>query len=218
MSKHILLTVIVLIFNLFYGYAQSKGESKSYQFAPGSEIRIAAGMAPIDVNTFFGSNCYDEDIYYGRNYASTSIGESLTHPSTYYGSTRLTGAYSASYIYRFKKWFELSGTITYSGAYRTAYYRINDQKAYCAYSHLISFLPTARFVWLRTKYVSMYSSVSLGLGIQVSKGTTSYNELVLAANFNPVGITVGRKVYWFFDVALGGVGLFSTGVGYRFNY
>lgn len=221
MKKHLFIPLVLLFFNVFFCYSQSDENSikniSNTVFYPGSELRITVGIAPLDMN-FGGQGCHNSDYYIARNYSSISIGESLTNPSIYFGNYKNTGAYTISYTYRFKKWFELTGNLTYSGVLRSTYYSYNNEAAFSVSSHIITLSPTARFVWLRKKYVTLYSSVSVGLGMIVQQGKYSSNGLAAVININPFGITVGRKVYGFFDISLGSVGLFSAGVGYRFNY
>lgn len=87
----------------------------------------------------------------------------------------------------------------------------------------ISIMPTVRFAWLRRGVVQLYSSFSLGLGVEhyllnSDVGRPIYNTLYYCAfDIKPVGVSVGRKWFGFAELGYGSRGVFNIGFGCRIN-
>lgn len=177
-------------------------------FWQGSELRLSWGYLPIDATVFSSWEPVDPTL---------TIGQYLDKTQYYGGYGRVSGAVNLAYAYRFRRWFELSGILTYSGYYRNYYDKITEKLAFRENTHSISVMPYAKFVWLYRKYVRMYSGIGLGLSIVVDKGEDYMDTGVLPAfSLTPIGIAVGADVYGFADLSVGTIGCINVGLGYRF--
>lgn len=184
-------------------------------FWPGSDVRLSWGWMALDhpQMAYSGNyhslnlwNTYYEDIAWFLN-ESRYIG----------GDGYMTGAVSATYSYRFKRWLELSAVATYSGYHRSFYDKFTGDFAYRQSLCSISLMPYVRFNWLYRKWVRMYSGIGLGISVIVDKNEAVYNTGVLPAfAVTPIGIAVGRNFYGLAELSIGTTGLFVVGVGYRF--
>lgn len=207
-------------------------DSKSF-FTPGHEIKIGVGAYPFDnvtLNYMFSGmdlnsdpsifNSFNSLFTWCDNDSHMNLGDKLYNGGMYKSPTKITGAFSIIYSYRFQKWFELSAAITYSGS-STSYFSNNtDEKIDVRNLNQLTALPIARFVWFRTAYVNMYSSLGLGLGVCFENTNgEKHEELALAFHVNPIGIAVGRRVYGFAELSFGSMGTLIAGIGIKFgNY
>ncbi len=206
----ILLTVLLAI---AAGSAVDMSARERWPFEKGSELRLSWGMLPLDSPTL------DSDGIYGMYFISDRyIAGYLVNNRYYGGAGRLTGALNLTYSYRFKRWFELSGILTYSGYDRGCYDKITDNLAFRAGIHTVSLMPYARFVWVYREWVRMYSGLGAGLALTTVKDVmgASGTRAQLAFSVTPVGIMVGRDFYGLAELSFGTTGVVSVGVGYRF--
>lgn len=201
---------------------------RDFIFTPGSEITLSIGSLPLDeTRNWFGyyeiapSWTYFVNSYHG-NYNLPSFNSFYNNNQTYQGAKYISGAISAGYTYRFTSWFELSCNLSYSGSYRNNYDIYTSEYVYSSPIHQISLTPVARFVWLNREYVKLYSSIGLGVAIVIEREQgikAGYYFTDSGSAFcNPIGIKVGKKVYGFGELSLGTLGIFTVGIGYRFNY
>ena len=185
-----------------------------FEFWQGSELRLTWGWAPIDqvsMNGVFGNS------YHGRDYYSTFISSYLYSSRYYGGNGYLSGAVNLGYTYRFKKWFELSGILTYSGYYRNYYDKFTDRLAFRHNEHSVSVMPYVRFVWLHREWVRLYSGLGLGVSLLCESGEYGMDvSLYPAFSVTPIGITVGTYIYGLAELSIGTTGCISVGLGYKF--
>lgn len=125
-----------------------------------------------------------------------------------YGTMYTMPLLSFSYEYYFKKWFSLSCNTSVGVLFRAAYQEGED-KPILSSGSATSLTVNARFTYLNSKWVRLYSS--LGIGAAYVGGFAPTFEVV------PFGLTVGRKFFFF---AEGGIGMeywgANAGIGYRF--
>ena len=172
------------------------------------ELRLGVGI-PLVWN-FYGYDCMNQ---YNSSFNMVVPKHKVTTPALF-----------VSYFYQFKNWFAFGGTVNYVGNYSTTY-NIYEQKIAGSYgSTFLSITPTIRFDWLRTKWVKMYSSLGLGVNMQIDKVITNagsnkyYDSFVLPSyEVTMIGLAVGRTVYGFVDFGMSSNSLSIIGVGYRFN-
>jgi hypothetical protein len=138
----------------------------------------------------------------------------------YEGETLTTGAIFAEYGYRIKKWFDLGINITYTG-FITRLHDIETHKKVGNENYFyISAIPTARFVWVRSNHINLYSGIGLGLSYSTEEknysGCRIESSIYPAFNITPIGIMVGgRRVFGFSEFCIGYSGIFNIGVGVR---
>lgn len=149
--------------------------------------------------------------------------------NTYNALTIAIPTINFEYRYRFAKWFWFGGAISYNASFsRWEDYDTHDVLARTS-NHYLSIMPSVRFSWLNTKYVTMYSGISLGCIIGYKENfNTDYehngrskifkNILVDGAGqLTAVGIQVGKNWYGFTEIGIGCQGFIKAGFGYKFN-
>ncbi|MBP3482734.1 MAG: hypothetical protein J6K28_05000 [Alistipes sp.] len=180
---------------------------KRTPFVRQHELRLTAGAYP--VIPFINWTCCGEDYFYDMNY-----------DSTYRGAEYTCGAWSLSYDYRFKKWFDLGLVFSYYGIYSKSYDADNGAFVARNRAHYLTVMPMVRFTWLNREWVRMYSSV--GLGATFGFGRRDYDngpfdDSIFAFQLTPIGIAVGRSFFGFAEVGVGAQGALMIGVGYKFK-
>lgn len=184
---------------------------RDFVFWQGSELRLTWGAMPFDAVTL--NNGLSADYLYGYG---TIAGE-IAGSRYYGGDGYLSGAVGLTYTYRFRKWFELSGVVTYSGYYRNYFDKYTGSLAFRGNDNQISLMPYVRFVWVHTNLVRLYSGIGLGVSFLTETWNNSTSLTLLPAfAVTPIGITVGTFVYGIAEVSLGNTGAFSLGIGYKF--
>ena len=136
------------------------------------------------------------------------------------GDLRGTPTFTLNYQYQVKKWFSIGLRGSYRATWQKLYYTYDDAVVSSEHSHYFGIMPMARFDWFRSNFVTLYSSVGLGVGYRHQKGarssnrlfTTPKNEAILIGNLTPIGITMGRTFFFF---AEGSIGLLQACFGYR---
>ena len=142
-----------------------------------------------------------------------------------YNKERVTNTWGLSYTYNFTRIFALSASISYEGGWNEYYSRADNSKISVTECHYITPMVTARFSWLNRNLVRMYSSVGAGMAFSMTdvhysntdSGWKESPEAYLSLQVTPVGISVGRDLFGFFEVGVGTIyvgGCF--GIGYRF--
>jgi len=178
---------------------------KQTPFVKQHELRLTAGAYP--VIPFINWNCCGDDIY---DY----------EPATYRGAEYTSGAWSLSYDYRFKRWFDLGLVLSHYGIYSKSRDIDNNTLVARNRAHYITIMPMVRFTWLNREWVRMYTSVGLGatfgFGQRDYNNGTFYNS-IFAFQLTPIGIAVGRSFFGFAEVGVGAQGALMMGVGYKFK-
>lgn len=123
------------------------------------------------------------------------------------------------YGYWVKEWFGVGGTVTWTSGRRHMYRYSNHTKIETDRVDYIGFMPTLRFAWVRQGIVQVYSSLSLGAGVEIRNNIYGKNiyEAFIAFDFKPLGLSVGRNLFGFIEVGYGTRGIINAGIGYRFN-
>ncbi len=221
MEKGLRISICLTI--LLYAFVSLEG--KDYEFRQGGELRFTAGLLPIDYPTiigissgsrpFLGFDMFIDNVNTPGNFGGypSSI-EGFFKDNEYMGPTYISGAYSFLYSYRFRKWFELSAALVYSGCYSSAYDKFSGEYMAPVSYHSISVMPIARFVWLNRKYIRMYSSIGLGMSVVYSEYHSAL-KVHAAAMINPIGMTVGDRIYGILELSLGTTGLVTAGIGFK---
>lgn len=149
---------------------------------------------------------------------------------------RYTQHWFIEYQYRVNYWFGVGVQFDGSAVLwdNMLYDQDNDLIANIGTDHFYNlvFMPTARFTYLHRKYVSLYSSI--GIGINVNGGTEmniygKYTDSSLALDIRAIGLEVGLN-HWFGAIEFGGLfamknkntvfmvdsRIFTASVGFRF--
>ena len=174
-----------------------------------NEFRIGIGI-PLYYGSYYN---YHYDPYYNASYRFI-----------YTNRTTIVPSFSISYFYQFKSWLAFGGTFNYAGRYATVQNLYTGEQDGKNSENYFSITPTVRFDWLRTKYVKMYSSIGLGLNIEMDRSSslmtnTNRRDCYFLPSYELtfVGLAVGRTVFGFAELGSSSNTLFRAGIGYRFN-
>ena len=131
------------------------------------------------------------------------------------GPLYTTGSISAEFSWLFKDWFTFSLTTAANISWQNSFDPVTQERSGTQTGGLLYVVPQYRFNWVRRDLVKMYSSI--GVGGLVGKDMDNDFVIFPAAQLNPIGIEIGRKVFGFCEL---GVGMMYTGamagVGFRF--
>lgn len=171
------------------------------------EVRIGYGGTPMyDEENFLYSGCGCWDIY-----DNTPKLDNLYRVQD--GPEYVTGVFSAEFSMHLRRWFTLGFNLGINGMWGQQYdptAGIYTRKSGASFN----IMPVARFNWFTTSVVRMYSSVGLGV---YAGFYDDERECTAAAMCAPVGITIGRKFFFFGETVLSTASFGGNiGIGYRF--
>ena len=139
-----------------------------------------------------------------------SFQEDVLSSVSYKTPQRFWGAYSFSYAYHTRRWFEVGATVTYAFTTQQRRYVEDDSLIENMNGHALSAMATFRFNYFYRENVSLYSAVSVGF----AGGTGLALPWMDATLF---GCTFGKNVFGFAELGLGLGGWGRVGIGYRFD-
>lgn len=153
----------------------------------------------------------DNGIYY---YGEALEVPTIMGPSHYYTLT-------FDYGYWINEWFSVGGSLTYMAGVRNIYNSNSQERLLTLNSADINILPIARFAWYRRGIVQLYSSIGLGMGIELRElywyGREVISECYFSLDIKPLGVAVGRKWFGFIEAGYGARGIINAGFGVRIN-
>ena len=202
-------------------YRWSKTSKKS--FTREADIRLSIGALPITYNfdfPLFGT--YYEDM----NLRMQTLGERYYNVQTYIGNRITTGSLNINPSIKVLRWMELGVVFSYNGDYRNTYNALDNSILERDYNHSFFLTPTIRFAWFNREWVRMYSSVGLGVGVLINQSAINRDFSIFgngiewgpSIQLTGFGISVGRRLFGFAEAgAIGTLGLFTAGIGYRFT-
>lgn len=168
------------------------------------EVRLGMGFI-----SYLATGYYSEDTWlYG--YGNENMGYGVDMP------VWLT--MGAEYGRWFREWLYLGGSFVWTGGFAKCYDYDNYQRVGTYSFNNFTLMPIVRFAWLRRGIVQLYSS--LGVGVQYcAYDYFSSRDWMLNAAYDVTffGVSVGRKWFGYMDIGAGNRGVFSVGLGYRFN-
>lgn len=142
-----------------------------------------------------------------------TISDQLAGHRYYRTKERLVTSLTLEYSYRVKKWLSLGAKGAVGFRTRGIRHKVTNDLLYRESRVAATLLFNMRFDWLHRRNVMMYSS--LGVGVT---SIFDYNDGMVFPMFDAtyVGLTAGRKFYYFLELGAGVSGTFRTGVGCRF--
>lgn len=173
-------------------------------------IKISLGYGNVMFSSTFDHCDYlempENDFY---NYKITR-GDKIHTPVFYF-----------SYSYRIKRWFALEINAGYAETYQKFYDTWTEQQIGKYRNRMFYILPKAKFFFVSTKIVSLYSGAGIGYACydrKVSGQTTrvtSGNITEPALELTYFGMEIGYRFYGTFEVGLSNTGFIKMGIGYR---
>lgn len=188
------------------------------------DLRLTVGAYPLLNGDYYWFNpCYDYDyfttcpVYDDLHDISYTLGSVC-------GDTKTAGAYSLSYMFSPVKWFSVGAYATYANTNYKHYDRRSGQRIGKTNIDHFLFTPTVRFTYLNRPIVRLYSQVGIGVAHMTENGKyddgsriyEKYDETYLSIQMTMFGVSVGRRLYGFAEVAVGSIGCLNAGIGYRF--
>ena len=176
-----------------------------------NSLQVGAGAPGLILSLLFFDFGYDETSIpvSPRNFSGK-----LADARYYETPTVTIPALTLEYEHNVKRWLGL-GVKGVVGFKTHAERHVGTNKLFTRHSYVVSSaMFNMRFSWLHRNYVSMYSS--LGVGVTSHNSTSGYTEVHPIVDVTWVGLQVGRQVYGFAE--LGGFigGCFRGGIGVRF--
>lgn len=137
----------------------------------------------------------------------------------YSGPLRMSGAVSAVYTYRARRWLEVGGSVTYAGFYRNFMHASDRRVAFRQREHYLALMPVLRFSWFNSRTVRLYSTFQLGWQLGFEKYSSDRFDTFhyAAIQVTPLGISVGRRIFGYAEIGIGMRGVLVGGIGYRFG-
>ena len=134
---------------------------------------------------------------------------------TTYGPMKTAGLFSADFDWKVKKWLTVGAKVNYRNSWRDMK-TINDGLDVYSIDRLqaVSVMPTVKFTTGYDSVFRYYATLGVGAGMDLSSGV---NDAFMALQFTPVGISVGKKISWYFELGIGHAFMgFMTGLSWRF--
>ena len=165
------------------------------------EIRLSVGAYPQRIDPKY-------DLWY--------YGESFAASKYYEGSTYTAGIYGLEYYYRASRRWDIGLHFSWAREYSNLYSNIDNARLKRLDTDFLTFTPTVRFNWKRSKTVHIYSAAGFGV-ILTQESCRKGVEDKAAVQITPIGVSVGRRLFGFAELGFGVHGVFIGGIGYRFN-
>ena len=192
----------------------SYGQKPKIQFTPSHEIRLAGGI----ITPNYGSSYFYNGLY------GNSPFDDYHNAQNYWGSERsMFGGLSLEYKYNILRWFSFGASVSYERLQSNRYDRITELRNQTNTSDIISVIPMAKFQYLTSEFVTLYSQVGVGLSVDMqtikedNKSTRNYTNVMLTGQFTAIGVTVGKSLFGFAEIGAGSQGTFKIGIGYKFK-
>lgn len=183
---------------------------KSWPGYPKFEVRVGYAGAPVMDALNFGTMDYLTD--WGPSWSDVFDLDYLYAPQS--GGIAMTGNFMAEFSWHAKKWFTLAGALYVNGIVGNYYDPSTVEIVSRDRGVSIALIPVARFFWRNYAKCRLYSAVGLGVNYATYEGHTSF---LPTFQFSPIGITAGRKVFFFAEYTFGFTNLGGQfGIGYRF--
>ena len=134
---------------------------------------------------------------------------------TTYGPMKTAGLFSADFDWKVKKWLTVGAKVNYRNSWRDMK-TISDGLEVYSIDRLqaVSVMPTVKFTTGYDSVFRYYATLGVGAGMDLSSGV---NDSFVALQFTPVGISVGKKISWYFELGIGHAFMgFMTGISWRF--
>lgn len=118
-----------------------------------------------------------------------------------------------------KDWLYVGGVAVWTGGFAKEVYSANFHRFNTYNYNALSLMPEVRFAWLRRGVIQLYSGLGLGVGGSVYEYPGCDVQMRAGVSYDVTffGLSVGRKWFGYFDISAGNRGVFTFGIGYRFN-
>ena len=147
------------------------------------------------------------------SYEEPNLSNSLAGYRYYWGKERLYNAINLEYGHKVKDGLSLGAKAYVGFTTKACRHVVTDDLLYRSSLVVTSAIFNIRFDWLRREWVTMYSSIGVGV---VARFVYRYSEIYPMYDATFVGLGVGRRVYGYVEVGSGISGSLRAGLGVRF--
>lgn len=191
--------------------------SKSSRFTYSRTKPLLPHTHEIRLGTSFGGTTWDNCVAHG--FDISYHGDSLDRPIDYGPTHHYT--LSLDYGYWVNEWLSVGASVTYMAGLRNIFDDYTKERMMTLHEDDLSIMPIVRMAWYRRGIVQLYSSVGVGIGLNIWSryydGREIMHEIYCAFDLKPLGIAVGRRCFGFVEVGYGSRGLINAGFGVRIN-
>lgn len=175
-----------------------------------NSLQVGAGLPGLWSLAMLDLIYVDVDLDYQQY---ESISDQLAGHRYYRTKERYVSSLTLEYDYRVKKWLSLGAKGAVGFRTYGVRHKVTNDLLYRQSRVAATLLFNMRFDWLHRRNVMMYSSVGVGV-----VSIFDYNDGIVFPMFDAtyVGLTAGRKFYYFLELGAGASGTVRTGVGCRF--
>ena len=167
--------------------------------------------------TSFGGTTWDGGVAQG--YDVSYHGESLNRP-TYEGPSHHY-TLTLDYGYWVNEWLSVGASATYMAGLCNLFDSHTHERVMTVHDDNISIMPLVRMAWYRRGIVQLYSSIGIGVGVNLWErffdGRELMHDVYCAFDLKPLGVAVGRKCFGFVEIGYGSRGVINAGFGVRIN-
>ena len=144
---------------------------------------------------------------------NNTLSDQLANQRYYRTKERYVPSITLDYGYRVKRWLTLGAKGAVGFRTRGIRHKVTNDLLYRDSRVVATLLFNMRFDWLHRRNIMMYSSLGLGVA-----SIFDYNDGMVFPMFDAtyVGLTAGRKLYYFLELGGGASGIIRTGIGCRF--
>lgn len=203
------------------------GQTKEYFQDKRHELRLSWGNVYSDYyhRTYLPNNAYNSWFNTTNSYTTSEYEWSMAH----LGPQKTTGTISAGYFYH-PSWingrFTVGTSISYSGFSEDIKSSLTSATMGNIKEYNLAFTPSVRYAWIAKPVFQLYSGIGISLyyndykanvEMRLTNEVLKNTDLKTSFQVTPLGLSIGKDVFVFGEVNLGGrTGLFVTGGGYRF--
>lgn len=166
--------------------------------------------------SFGGTTC---GTLIAHNYDINYNGNNLDRPMEFGPTHRYT--LSLDYGYWVNEWLSVGASVTYMAGLRNIFDNLTKERMMTLHDGDLSIMPIVRMAWYRRGIVQLYSSIGVGIDINIWElnydGRDIQHDIYFALDTKFIGIAVGRKCFGFVEVGYGSRGLINAGIGVRIN-
>lgn len=209
--------ILILLISLFSlpSFARDRKEEHPFELHR-HEFAVSGAVFP--GRYAFGYDSGFEPRVFSYPYYSSVLAQ--YQDASTYNKEKVTDTWTVSYTYNFSRIFALTAGLSYEGGWNEYYSREDDSRLSVFECHYFTPMLTARFSWFNRNLVRLYSSVGAGMAFSrtCSRNTGEYeSDTHFSLQVTPVGISVGRRFFGFFELGAGTIYLGGCfGLGYRF--
>ncbi len=210
-----LITIAVLALVSLGADARRKTEKPPFEL---KRHEFSVGIAAHSVQALFGRdfNLWRSNGLFGGGRWVESLTDSYFQASTY-ETGYATPFLSVNYLYNINTHWALGAFFSHESATQSFYDNLSGDRVIKETLNYITPMFQVRAAWLNRPYVRMYTSWALGMTMIPKTRYAARTEILPAFQFNPIGISAGKKLFGFAEIGIGTNYFGGTcGIGYRF--